>query len=40
LKTEGYTFYDDLDNIQRREWKDKDKDKEKKEKTKVSLFFY
>jgi hypothetical protein len=33
---EGYTYYDELDNIQRREWKEKEKEKEKKEKSKVN----
>lgn len=37
LKEEGYTYYDELDNIQRREWKEKEKEKEKKEKSKVEV---
>ena len=36
LKEEGYTYYDELDNIQKREWKEKEKEKEKKEKSKVN----
>ena len=36
LKQEGYTYYDELDATQRREWKEKEKEKEKKEKSKVS----
>lgn len=28
-------FYDELDNVQRREWREKEKDKEKKDKAKV-----